>query len=77
MTEQLEAALQYAHENQEGFLSAYKEILGIPSVSTDPAHAADIRRAAEWLVTQLRSLGMQKVQIFPTPNHPIVYGEWL
>jgi acetylornithine deacetylase/succinyl-diaminopimelate desuccinylase-like protein len=77
MVDQLEAALQYAHENQERFLSAYKEILEIPSVSTDPAHAGDVRCAAEWLVAQLRSLGMKKVQIFPTDNHPIVYGEWL
>lgn len=77
MTNQCEAALQYAHQSQEKFLSAYKEILSIPSISTDPAHAGDVHLAAEWLVSQLRALGMQKVQIFPTANHPIVYGEWL
>jgi|SRR5271157_511910 len=77
MPDQLEAALQYAHKNQEIFLNAFKEILSIPSVSTDPAHAGDVHRAAEWLVSQLRGLGMKKVQIFPTDNHPIVYGEWL
>ncbi len=77
MADQRETALQYARKNKEKFLNAFKEILTIPSVSTDPAHNADIRQAAEWMAAQLRGLGMQKVQIFPTAKHPIVYGEWL
>lgn len=77
MADQRENALQYVRKNREEFLNAFKEILRIPSISTDPAHSADIRHAAEWLATQLRDLGMQKVQIFPTAKHPIVYGEWL
>jgi acetylornithine deacetylase/succinyl-diaminopimelate desuccinylase-like protein len=77
LADQRENALQYVRKNREEFLNAFKEILRIPSISTDPAHSADIRHAAEWLATQLRDLGMQKVQIFPTAKHPIVYGEWL
>jgi acetylornithine deacetylase/succinyl-diaminopimelate desuccinylase-like protein len=77
MADQREPALQYARKNKEKFLNAFKEILTIPSISTDPAHGADIRQAAEWMAAQLRGLGMQNVQIFPTVKHPIVYGEWL
>jgi acetylornithine deacetylase/succinyl-diaminopimelate desuccinylase-like protein len=77
MADQRENALQYARKNKENFLEAFKEILAIPSVSTDPAHAADIRHAAEWIATQLRDLGMNNVQVFPTSKHPIVYGERL
>jgi len=77
MADQRKIALQYARKNKYKFLSDFKEILAIPSVSTDPAHSADIRRAAEWMAGQLRGLGMQKVKIYPTPKHPIVYGEWL
>jgi len=77
MADQREIALQYARMNKEKFLNAFKEILAIPSVSTDPAHNADIHLAAEWMAMQLRGLGMLKVQIFPTPKHPIVYGESL
>ena len=77
MVDQLDIALQYAHKNNEKFLHSLKAILAIPSVSTEPEHASDIRKAAEWLASQLRSLGMQKVQIFPTAKHPVVYGEWL
>ena len=78
MADQRKAALQYARTNREDFLRVYEEILSIPSISTDPEHTADIQRAAEWMAAQLRALGMQQVQLFPTPtNHPVVYGEWL
>jgi len=77
MNDQRENALQYARNNKEIFLSTYKEILSIPSISTEKAHKPDIQRAAEWLSAQLGTLGMQKVQIFPTALSPIVYGESL
>ena len=77
MADQRENALQYAQRNKEKFLGTYKEILAIPSVSTDKAHIPDIQCAAEWLAAQLRILGMLKVQLFPTAQSPIVYGEWL
>jgi acetylornithine deacetylase/succinyl-diaminopimelate desuccinylase-like protein len=77
MADQRENALQYAHKNKENFLNTYKEILSIPSVSTENAHMPDIQLAAEWLAVQLRNLGMQKVQLFPTSQSPIVYGEAL
>lgn len=77
MPKQRDAAIQYVRKNKEKFLSSLKEVLHIPSVSTEPAHVSDMRHAADWVVTQLRALGMQKVQVFPTPRHPIVYGEFL
>ncbi len=77
MADPRESALQYAKSEKENFLSTFKEILAIPSISTDKAHRPDILRAAEWLATQLRNLGMQKVHLFPTAQFPIVYGEWL
>ncbi len=77
MANQREAALQYARKNKGLFLSSLKEILNIPSISTDPAHFTDVRRAADWMAKQLRSLGMRKVKVFPTAQHPIVYAERL
>jgi len=38
MADQRENALQYAHNNKENFLNTYKEILRIPSVSTEKVH---------------------------------------
>jgi acetylornithine deacetylase/succinyl-diaminopimelate desuccinylase-like protein len=70
-------ALQYAHEHRDQFLEELQEFLKIPSVSTDPVHQSDMIRAAEWLVSRLKSMGVQKAQLFPTQKHPIVYGEYL
>ena len=77
MADQREAALNYARQNREKFLGEYKQILSIPSVSTETEHAADVLKAAEWMAEQLRGLGMKKVQVNQTPLHPIVTGEWL
>ncbi|MBI4732492.1 MAG: M20/M25/M40 family metallo-hydrolase, partial [Chloroflexi bacterium] len=76
-TQQRDAAIQYVRKNKEKFLGSLKEVLNIPSISTDPAHNSDMRHAADWVTVQLRALGMQKVQTFPTARHPIVYGEYL
>jgi acetylornithine deacetylase/succinyl-diaminopimelate desuccinylase-like protein len=72
-----EQALKYAREHREQFLNDLKAIVSIPSISTDDAYKPDIQKAAEWVADQLRSFGMDKVQIFPTARHPVVYGEWL
>jgi acetylornithine deacetylase/succinyl-diaminopimelate desuccinylase-like protein len=77
MSDRREKALHYAHSSKENFLSAYKEILAIPSISTDADRKKDIQHAAEWMAAQLRALGMKKVQLFPTAGHPVVYGEFL
>ena len=48
-------------------------LLRIPSISTDPAFKADCDRAADWLVEDLRSLGVDASKR-PTPGHPMVVG---
>ncbi len=73
----LQKALDYADQNYESFVNGLKEIVAIPSISTTPESKADVKRAAEWVAAQLRSLGMEKVQVMPTAGHPVVYGEWL
>ncbi len=58
-------------------MASLLEFLRIPSVSTLPEHAADVRRAAEWLADALRSAGVEHVEVADTDGHPIVYGDWL
>jgi len=70
------AAIHYATAQKERFFDCLNEIVSIPSVSTDPDHKTDIEKAARWMADQLTTIGMQKVEIFWTPGHPIVYGEW-
>ena len=48
-------------------------LLRIPSISTDPAFKADCDRAADWLVDDLRSMGVDASKR-KTPGHPMVVG---
>jgi acetylornithine deacetylase/succinyl-diaminopimelate desuccinylase-like protein len=41
----------------EGWLDELAAFLAIPSVSADPAHASDVRGAAEWVGAKVESLG--------------------
>ena len=70
-------AVNYAHQNRERFLEELKEFVAIPSISTSLENAGDVRRAAEWVASQLNALGMDNVQIMPTGGHPVVYAEQL
>lgn len=57
------------------FIQELTEFLSIPSVSTAPEHAADVRKCGEWLVNHLRKIGLETVELHETPGHPIVYAE--
>ncbi len=63
--------------NQQRFLNELKELLRIPSVSTLPQHKDDVRRAAQFIVDELKRIGFQIVELINTAGHPLVYAEWL
>lgn len=67
-------ALRAAHDR---ILAELVEFAAIPSVSTDPAHAADMLRAASWVAAKLTAAGPVAVRTMQTAGNPVVYGEWL
>ncbi|HEX4205830.1 MAG TPA: dipeptidase [Ktedonobacteraceae bacterium] len=67
----------YITEHQSSFLEDLKGWLRIPSISTLPEHAADMRHAAEYATNQLKNVGFEHVEVVPTQGHPLVYGDWL
>jgi acetylornithine deacetylase/succinyl-diaminopimelate desuccinylase-like protein len=73
----LSEALEHARSNRQTYLNQLFDFLRIPSISTLAEHVPDMRRAAEWLATDMRRVGMKSVEILPTDGHPVVYGEWL
>ncbi len=73
----MSALKTYLHEQRERHLDELKDWLRIPSISTDPEHKDDIARAADWIRARLERAGCTRAEIFRTPGHPIVYGEWL
>ncbi len=71
------AVADYLQRNRSRHLDELQELLRIPSVSTDPDRAGEVRRAAGWVRDRLKAAGCTKAEIHDTPRHPIVYGEWL
>jgi acetylornithine deacetylase/succinyl-diaminopimelate desuccinylase-like protein len=61
-----EAAVNYAKENGGRFVEELKSLLRIPSISTDPERAEDVRRAAEFVAAELRRIGMENVRLIET-----------
>ena len=70
-------AIAFARENHARFLEELKALLRIPSISTLPEHSGDVRRAAEFLASELRRIGMENVRLIETAGHPLVYADWL
>ncbi len=67
----------YIVENQQRFLDELKDWLRIPSISTQPEHTRDVKRAAEYAVEQLTHIGFEQAALIQTARHPLVYAEWL
>src|SRR4051812_2598687 len=67
----------YLSQNKQRFLDELLDLLRIPSVSADSKYKADVARCAEAVKENLINAGCDKVEVCPTPGHPIVYGEKL
>ena len=67
----------YLEANKERFLNELLDLIRIPSVSADSNFNADTRRAAEFVRDRLQDAGLDAVEIFETPGHPIVYAQKL
>ena len=73
-TSQTQAVLDFLHRTRAAAHGRLMEFLRIPSVSAQPAHAADCRRAAEWFCAQLDQIGFS-VRIVETAGHPVVLAQ--
>jgi acetylornithine deacetylase/succinyl-diaminopimelate desuccinylase-like protein len=64
----------FVAREQSRLLGELSSFLSIPSVSALPVHAADCRRAAEWLRDELQALGCPTVQIIEGDGNPVVWA---
>jgi acetylornithine deacetylase/succinyl-diaminopimelate desuccinylase-like protein len=76
------ALSNYLEANKGRALANLLEWLRVPSISAEPAHAADVRASAELCASYLRSAGLEGVEVIETgtdgaPGAPAVYAEWL
>ena len=67
----IDTVLSKIDENGSAALDRLFKLLAIPSISTDPAYAADCARAAEFLSTELGALGFQ-ASVRETAGRPMV-----
>ncbi len=61
----------------EEVLNDLKEWLRIPSVSSDPEAAGEVRRAAEFTAMLFRKAGLENVHLIEGEGFPLVSGDWL
>jgi acetylornithine deacetylase/succinyl-diaminopimelate desuccinylase-like protein len=73
----IEQVVSHLAARHDAILAELVDFAAIPSVSTDPAHAADTRAAARWVASALAAAGPLTVRTIETPGNPVVYGEWL
>lgn len=62
-------------EKKDQFLNQLLELLKLPSISADPNYKTDVAKTANWLRDHMNELGIDDVTVFPTPGHPIVFGQ--
>jgi acetylornithine deacetylase/succinyl-diaminopimelate desuccinylase-like protein len=70
----LDAVLARIDADLNTSLDRLFDLLRIPSISTDPAHQADCRAAAEHVATDLHSVGLA-AELRETAGHPVVLAK--
>lgn len=76
MSAPADACIAYTRANRERYLDELRAWVACPSVSADPAQAADVRASAETAAARLRAAGLSG-EVLETAGHPVAYGEWL
>lgn len=69
--------MDFIDSNYDRYINELKEFLRIPSISTLNEHRGDMQQSAGFVAEKLKEAGMNRVEIFQTEGHPLVYAEWL
>jgi acetylornithine deacetylase/succinyl-diaminopimelate desuccinylase-like protein len=66
----------YLASRHNDFEEQLKALIRIPSISAQPDHDSDTRRAALFVRDDLAAMGLA-AELIETKRHPLVYAEWL
>jgi acetylornithine deacetylase/succinyl-diaminopimelate desuccinylase-like protein len=70
--------LSWLRQQAQGQIQALADLVAIPSISTDGAHAAELERSAACTCALMRQAGLQHVTLLRNgDSYPYAYGEWL
>src|SRR3989441_8414465 len=67
----------FLQETRDQGLKELEDFLRIPSISSQPERAADVRRAAAHLAELYERIGLQNAEVIETAGHPVAYADWL
>jgi acetylornithine deacetylase/succinyl-diaminopimelate desuccinylase-like protein len=73
----MQNVISFIDANRKRFVDDLIAWVQVPSVSSEPARAEDVKRSAQHLATQLSALDADRVEIWPTAGHPAVFAEWI
>jgi acetylornithine deacetylase/succinyl-diaminopimelate desuccinylase-like protein len=71
MSNSLNPVLEQIEKNFDGSIERLQSFLQIPSISTDPEYKKEVRRCAEYITNDLKSIGLD-AQMHNTIGHPMV-----
>ncbi len=70
----IQEPMRFVQDSAQRWRTELFDLLRIASISAQPAHAADVRRAAEWVAERCRRIGLS-AEIVDTDGHPAVLAE--
>ncbi len=73
----MKRVIDYIDAGRERFVAELSEWVKIPAISSDPKHAGDLKKNADWLAADLKKLGAERVEIWPTKGHPAVFASFM
>jgi acetylornithine deacetylase/succinyl-diaminopimelate desuccinylase-like protein len=68
---------EFLEDTRDQGLKELEDFLRIPSISSQPERADDVRRAAAHLAEQYQRIGLENAEVIETAGHPVVYADWL
>jgi acetylornithine deacetylase/succinyl-diaminopimelate desuccinylase-like protein len=77
-TEQQQKAYdEYFIQNHDKHLQQVADLVAFPTLAMVPEHASDLKKAGEYLITQLSDIGMKEAKYHPADGFPLVTAEWM
>ncbi len=70
-------AVQHARRAKDANLAGFKELLRFPSISQDRAYQPQLLDCVDWLVAEMRRVGIENCRAIATAGNPVLYGDWL
>jgi len=71
----MEQIKTYIDANRDRFIDELFGLLRIPSVSANSENKPDMLKAIHYIRQNLLDAGADKIEIFETAGHPVIYGE--